>query len=393
MTGAALDPGLRPGPLEIACGLVIDGVPHGPKLPGRATAPPRVAIDDAIRRALLQPPCLVSFSGGRDSAAILAAATALARREGLALPIPATYRFPGAPATQEDDWQDQVVDHLRLPDWVRITITDELDSVGPVAQAVLRRHGVLWPFNAHLHVPLFERAAGGSLLTGVGGDDLLLPQRWRAAQAVLAGRIRPRLRHVRTVGLALAPVPARREALARRREIRWPWLHPHVDALINRRRADWQARTPLRWDAAVGWWWQSRTRVVLARTMSLLAADARTQVVQPFLEPVVLDAAASHFGVRGPVDRTAAMREVFGDVLPEPVLARRTKATFDEAFFSDHSRAFARAWTGAGVDASLVDPERLAAVWMADDPDPRSYSLIQAAWLSINHLQSMDVAH
>ena len=39
--------------------------------------------------------------------------------------------------------------------------TDELDSVGPVAQAVLRRHGPLWPFNAHFHMPLLERASGG----------------------------------------------------------------------------------------------------------------------------------------------------------------------------------------------------------------------------------------
>ena len=382
MTPAAFPAALRPGPLEIACGLVIEGEPHAPKLARAASAPPRVAIDDAIRRALRQPPCLVSFSGGRDSAAILAAAAALARREGLDLPIPATHRFPGAPATHEDDWQEQVVGHLGLRDWMRITVTDELDSVGPVAQAVLRRHGVLWPFNAHLHVPLFERAAGGSLLTGVGGDELLGPQRWRAAQALLAGRVRPRARHVRTVGLALAPAPARREVLARRHEIRWPWLHPHVDALINRRRADWVARTPRRWNAGVGWWWQSRTRAVLAQTLSLLAGDARTLVVQPFLEPAVLGCAAAHFGVRGPVDRTTAMRAVFGDVLPDPVLARRSKATFNEAFFSDHSRAFAGAWNGAGVDASLVDPERLAAVWTAARPDPRSFSLMQAAWLA-----------
>lgn len=392
VAGTALSPRLRPGPLEIACGLIIDGEPHAPKLAVRASEPPRAAIDVAIRRALGRPPCLVSFSGGRDSAAILAAAVALARREGLAMPVPATFRFPAAPATHEDDWQEQVVAHLGLSEWVRITVTDELDSVGPVAQAVLRRHGVLWPFNAHLHVPLFERAGGGSLLTGVGGDDLLLPQRWRTTQAVLAGRVRPRMRHVRTVGLALAPVPARREILARRHPLHQPWLHPPVDALINRRRADWEARTPLRWNAGVGRWWQSRTRVVLAETMSLLAADSDTQVVQPFLEPTVLAAAAARFGVRGPADRTAAMREIFGDVLPDAVLARRTKATFDEAFFSNHSRAFARAWTGAGVDATLADADRLADVWNAAHPDPRSFSLMQAAWLSTSRLQTMDAA-
>ena len=382
VNAATLPPALRPGPLEIACGLIVEGKPHAPKLVGDSRTRSRAAIDDAVRRALLRPPCLVSFSGGRDSSAVLAAAAALARREGLDLPIPATHRFPGVPSAQEDDWQEQVVRHLDLPDWVRNVVTDELDSIGPVAQAVLLRHGVLWPFNAHLHVPLFERAGGGSLLTGVGGDELFGPQRWRVAQSLLSGRTRPRPRHLATLGLALAPAPVRREALARRHEIRWPWLRPHVEALVNRRRADWQARTPRRWNAALGWWWQSRTRIVLTRTMELLGADSQTQVVQPFLEPSVLQVAAAEFGARGPTDRTTAMRAVFGDVLPGPVLARRSKATFDAAFCSHHSRAFAARWNGAGVDRSLVDVDRVACMWNAVRPDPRSFSLMQAAWLA-----------
>lgn len=379
---AAFSDDLRPGPLEIACGLIVDGEPHAPALNPDASRSLREAIDDAIRPALRRPPCLVSFSGGRDSSAVLAAAVALARREGLELPIPATHRFPAAPASHEDRWQEDVVAHLALTDWVRNTVTDELDTVGPVAQRVLRRHGVLWPFNAHLHVPLFERAAGGSLLTGVGGDELFGPQRWRAAQALLSGRARPRPRHLATLGLALAPTAVRREVLARRHGRRWPWLRPEVDTLIRRRRADWAARTPRRWHAALGWWWQSRTRLVLARTLELLGSDAQTQVVQPFLAPSVLSAAAGRFGVRGPADRTAAMHEAFGDVLPESVLARRSKATFDEAFCAHHSRAFAARWNGGGIDRSHVDPDGLAVVWNAVHPDPRSFSLMQAVWLA-----------
>ena len=382
MTGATLPAALRPGPLEIASGIIVDGAPHAPKLPDGSRRRLRAAIDDAVRGALLRPPCLVSFSGGRDSSAVLAAATALARREGLELPIPATQRFPDVSSTHEDDWQEDVVRHLALPDWVRITVNDELDSVGPIAQAVLRRHGLLWPFNSHLHVPLYERAAGGSLLTGVGGDELFGPQRWRVAQSLLSGRTRPRPRHIPTLGFALAPAHVRCEVLARRHELRWPWLHPHIDALLNQARSDWHARTPRRWNAALGWWWKSRTRVVLAQTMDLLGADSQTQVVQPFLEPAVLSAAAAEFGVRGPGDRTTVMRAVFGDDLPDRVLARRSKARFDAAFCSHHSRAFGARWTGGGVDRSLVDAERLADVWNAVQPDPRSFSLMQAAWLA-----------
>lgn len=384
VTAALLPDALRPQPLEVACGLVINTDPQCPPL-GRATGRPRAAIEDAVRGALACPPCLVSFSGGRDSSAVLATAAAVARREGLALPIPATFRFPRAPATQEDAWQEDVLRHLGLADWVRITVFDELDTIGPVAQSVLRRHGVLWPFNAHLHVPLLERATGGSLLTGIGGDELLGPQRWHAAQNVLAGRVRPRPRHVRTVGLTLAPVAVRRAALARRHQIRWPWLHPDVDALINRRRAQWQARTPVAWDAAVAHWWHSRSRLVLSRTLRLLADDAGARVVHPLLEPAVLRAAAAAFGRRGPADRAAALGDMFGDLLPSSVLARRSKASFDEVFFADHSRRFAAAWSGGGVDESIADPEKVAAVWNALRPDPRSFSLLQAVWLEQEH--------
>ena len=52
-------------------------------------------------RALRRPPCLVSFSGGLDSSALLAVATAVARREGLDDPVPATLVVPGSPESDE----------------------------------------------------------------------------------------------------------------------------------------------------------------------------------------------------------------------------------------------------------------------------------------------------
>lgn len=369
---------LRPEPLEIACGLAVTRSPAADPLTVDRRRSPRQAFDDAVRRALLRPPCLVSFSGGRDSSAVLAAATALARAEGHPLPIPTTYRFAGAPGSDEAEWQEQVVGDLGLADWERLAISDELDSVGPVAQRVLRRHGLVWPFNAHFHFPLMERAAGGSLLTGVGGDELFGPEQWGAAREVLARRRRPRRRDVLTVGLAVSPWPVRRAVLARRPPVRFPWLHPHVEDSITRLRAEWTAKTPLAWSGAVGWWWRHRARAVRTATAEALAAGAGTQMVQPFLEPSVLAAAAGHFGAAGPRSRAAALGELFGDVLSEPVVSRRSKAYFDEAFFSIHSRAFAAGWDGTGVDTGLVDPARLAATWRTARPDPRSFLLMQA---------------
>lgn len=378
---------LRPQPIEVACGVVLSGRPQAPPLGRGRSRDPRTAMEDAVRRALRQPPCLVSFSGGRDSSAVLAVAAKVARREGLALPIPITHRFPGAPAADEDAWQERVVAHLGLPDWERIVVGSELDSVGPVARTVLRRHGLLWPFNAHFHLPLFERAAGGSFLTGVGGDELCGHQMWRPAQQLLAARSRPTVPRVRTAVVALSPPAVRRFALLRVARVDLPWMHAAAVERLRRERVAACAQVPLRWDRAVEWWWRSRSRVVLARTIELLAADAGTQLVQPFLEPSVLRAAARRFGVRGPYSRSTALRAMFGDLLPPAVLTRTSKSRFDEAFFADHSRAFVASWTGGGIDAALVDVERLAGVWHDPVPDARTFSLLQAAWLASEEAQ------
>ena len=115
-----------------------------------------MALESAVLRVLQRPPCAVSFSGGRDSSAVLALATHLARREGLPLPIPATNRFPAVESSNETEWQERVVTHLGLDEWVRLEHDDELDCVGSIAQETLGRHGLLWPFNAHFHVPLLR---------------------------------------------------------------------------------------------------------------------------------------------------------------------------------------------------------------------------------------------
>ena len=375
-----LDARLLPSPLETACGTVFGPDPDAEPLP-RTAADPRPALDRAIRTALTRAPCLVAFSGGRDSSAVLAAATHLARREGLPLPVPATYRFPAAPKSQEDEWQEQVVRHLGLTDWERLSIDDELDLVGPVAEVVLRGHGLVWPFNAHFFVPLLQRATGGTLLTGTGGDEVLGATEWDAARAVLTGRSR-RPAAVRRAALALAPRPVRRAWMARRPPIRWPWLQPAVDAALQARMAASRAQVPLRWDGAKRRWWQTRYRTVLAGTSAALAADHGAQIVHPFLTESVAAAVVSRFGARGPGGRDAAFRALVGDVLPEAVLTRTTKASFDEAFFAGPSRAFVATWDGQGTDPALVDTGRLAEEWRSPRPAPLTYSLLQCAWLA-----------
>ena len=57
--------------------------------------------------------------------------------------------------------------------------------LGPLATRGLRRHGLLYPANAHMVVPMAEQAVGGHLLTGVGGDDVFGNWPWHDLASVL----------------------------------------------------------------------------------------------------------------------------------------------------------------------------------------------------------------
>ena len=75
------------------------------------------------------------------------------------------------------------------------------------------------------------------------------------------------------------------------------------------------------------------------------------------------------------------MRALFSDLLPPDVLGRRHKATFNDAFFTARARRFAEAWSGGGLDESVVDPDAARAAWRAEHVDYRSALLLQSAWL------------
>jgi asparagine synthase (glutamine-hydrolysing) len=376
-------------PLEVASGLVLGLSPALREVTGAAPpADPIQALEQAILPALERPPCLVSFSGGRDSSAVLAVAVRLARREGLPLPIPSTNRFPAATDSHESDWQERVVAHLGLDDWARMEFTDELDCVGPVAAGVLRRHGLLWPFNAHFHVPQFEAATGGSLLTGIGGDETLSPSGWERVRAVLSARVRPELRDALRVGFLAAPVPLRRVVLRRRFPAEYGWLKPAARRELADAWAAGHAAEPFGWKAQLRWRRRFRYLHVGTASLGLLAGEASVRIVHPLFDAGFSRALARLPRSQRYADRTAAMRFLFGELLPDDVISRRTKSGFDQAFWSEPSKAFAAEWNGVGVDPELVDAEALREEWSSSDPDPRSFTLIQSAWLAANGTKS-----
>lgn len=370
-------------PLEVASGLVL-GPPSKPvplpDPPGGAENP-REALERVVAPALARPPCLVSFSGGRDSSSVLAVASHVARREGLPLPIPATHRFPDAAGTEESEWQEQVVRHLGLDEWVRVEATTELECIGPVAQSVLRQHGLFWPLNSHFHVPLFEQAAGGSLLTGIGGDEAFSRSSRQRVLNVIGGRVRPVPRDALRLAMVAAPRGVRARRIGRRLPLDLAWLKPDALRSVTAALAAEVASEPLRWSRRCAWIRGLRYVEVGTASLSVLAADNDVQVRHPFTTGEFLSALARLAVGDRYASRTAAMRALVADLLPEQVLGRATKARFDEALWGPHSRTFAAEWDGAGVDEALVDARALRSEWHAPMPSPSSFTLMQALWL------------
>src|SRR5262249_43476009 len=152
--------------------------------------------------------------------------------------------------------------------------------------------------------------------------------------------VRPTPWDVFRVGLALSPRTIRRAVEARRGGPTFAWLKPEPTRQLARAWADHVARFPLRWDARLREWWSSRYIQLYIRSKAAIAADWDVHVVHPLADGVFVATLTHEIGPRGFRSRTAAMRTLFGDVLPEAVTDRSSKATFDEVLWSRHSRSF-----------------------------------------------------
>jgi hypothetical protein len=344
--------------LEVASCVVVGPAVSPTIRPSRGPAiDPVGALERVVTAALQRSPCLISFSGGHDSSLVLAAATRAARREQLPLPVPVTWRVTGAPRAEETAWQEAVVDALQITDWIRLPAGDDLDFVGPVATDVLRRHGLLHPANAYVHAPLLKQAAGGTLLTGVGGDQVL-------------GRLR-----------------------RPRRPSWWPqpggsvppfgWLYPPAARRVRRGlRREYRAR-PIRYEGRPAWASGRRDLALTRRSLALLGRDTDTDVVHPLLDPGFL-ASICTMGVspESAGGRAGLLGQVFGDCYPDAVLRPRPKATFGEVFWRRHTRSLVAAWDGAGIEPSVVDQAQLRREWDRAQPDLGTAMLVQQAWLA-----------
>ena len=377
-------------PVEIARSVLVGRDHEAPAPPRRVGVGAAEGLERALVPALSRPPCLVAFSGGRDSSGLLAIAARTARREGLPDPVPISARYPASPDAREDDWQELVVGHLGLADWERREFADEVDLVGTISRALMDRYGLQYPYNLHLLKPMIDAAAGGSFVTGLGGDEALTPG--SRALAVLSGTVRPRPRDVLTAGLALLPRFLRRAVLARRPSISFPWLSEATNAALGAEWLDDQLRFPLRWNARLREWSRARYVRMTIRNVARIALERDVQVSHPFADPVFVAALGEEGGVRGFPSRVAAMDTLFGDVLPTKVRQRGSKASFDAVLWSGPARSFAQGLSDADLATALdrlgldrvVDRAALAQHWREPSPLANSFLLLQACWLALN---------
>jgi hypothetical protein len=357
----------RPTPVDLLATIPFGLEDRVPPLPA-SRGDVHAALEAVLIPALTRPPCVVSFSGGRDSSAVLAVATDVARRHGLELPVPVIMRFPQAPLSDERRWQELVLGHLGLANAEVVTLSDELELLGPPATDALRRHGLLWPSNAYMHRPVIDLARGGTVLTGVGGDELLdaAPRpTWRGrAVAALPRSVRAR------IWLRRYPPEPR------------PWLTPAGQQLIDRAFARDHVSWPHRWDVATRRWYESRVYSSMATVLDLIASDHGARVVSPLIDPQVLAELIALGGRWGFPSRTEAMRTLVGHLLPAALVERPTKAAFGAALWGPHTREWISQWQGDGLDPRYVDVEALRAQWSSEDPDGRTALLLHQAWLS-----------
>jgi asparagine synthetase B (glutamine-hydrolysing) len=365
--------------LEVSSGAVFGRRRTFPdEIERRPTAGARETLEEILLEGLQRPPCVVAFSGGRDSSALLAEVTRLARKYGLDDPVPYTLRFGNAPRTDETEWQEMVIRHLGLQDWGTRAVVDELDALGPLALDVLRRHGPHWPANAHTFGLLLEPAAGGSLVTGNGGDELFTAWGGRLRTLMLRGKARPRRADLKPLLIPYLPMAV----LSRRPRFQLPWLRPDAAGKVARSFATNLKSRHSSWAETLEGYLHSRYYELAVGITAGMAAAADVRLVQPFYDPRYVRSIYADAPREGYPSRAFAMKRHFGDVLPPQLPRRLTKATFTEVFTGPRTRRFAAEWDGSGLDSALVDPERLREQWLSPKPDLRTLVPLQAAWLA-----------
>jgi asparagine synthase (glutamine-hydrolysing) len=343
-------------------------------------------LQRAITGHLRDAPCYVAFSGGCDSSLVLSAATRACRAAGVADPVPVTYRY-ATPAADERDYQELVVRHLGLREWVTFDLGADADFLGPDTCAELERHGAMWPPAPLTRARALRTLEPGVFLTGEGGDAVLGPRRSshlvRALRRWAHRPSRPPGALLRDAAVELAPRPVRVRAAtaALATDYGAQWLEPDLRQRYLRAAAALDAAEPWRpsqWFAE----YLARPGVTIGhRSLRAFKARLGLQWEAPLVDREFLGSLRGSLCWHDYRGRSHLLRTLFADLLPDAIIERRTKASFNTALFGPFTRAFAARWDGTGAPPG-VDAEWLQQHWLSPSPSAGTATLLHHVWLA-----------
>ena len=353
----------------------------------------RAVLEGIVLEALQRPPCVIKFSGGRDSSVLLAVATHVARREGLPPPIAFTFRYDGEPATEESEWQELVVQHLGVEEWDKAVVGSRNDMIGELAQTFLLSHGLTYPATLYHQTLPLERARGGTLISGEGGDEIFGTRRATIGKRVMEHpAILLRRSGVRALAMHAGPRRVREALMRKRLEPMlldcFGYLKPKVTTHVIDEVVAELVAEPFDNTKSLGWHLRRKLVVKFQESATAYAAEYDVRHLDPLLEPLFVAAYARMVKPFGFATRTDALRALFADILPDPALSRTSKALFNRGYLTDVGRAFATSWQGGGVDPDIVDVEALRSAWLSEWPPAQCFWLLQSAWLYQNAPQA-----
>jgi hypothetical protein len=367
--------------LEVASGVVMGKEATLGLTPDGSVHPVEV-LRNIARRLLATPPCVIAFSGGRDSSALLALFIDVARRDGLPEPIAITARWDEDAASNENAWQENVISSIGASHWEIIRPGTDLDLLGSEATSVLGQMGLMWPAPAYAFLPMVRHAAGGVFVSGEGGDEAFGLWPYGQLWATLRQHRAPGWGELKALTLGSCPPFVRRLWWRHKLPPYQDWLQPQAFRRVSRILAEELSNDPFTWVKYQMANRQSRGTEISLRTFEALCATQGATYAGPFLDSTFLGALAAWGGRFGVGDRTAAMTSLFSEVLPGGVLGRRTKASFGGVFWGPASRQFAHDWDGSGLSDELVDREALRGAWLAPVPVYGAAIPLHAAWLA-----------
>lgn len=360
----------------------------------------RQRVVEAQRRAVRRPPVeilldsirrtrgdrmFVEFSGGVDSSLILSAACRVAAERDTSPPTPVTLRYRAA-ATNENEYQERMIDHLGLDDWTIIEVDDELDLVGAASGRHLREHGLSYaPRTAGRDWWLSRVGNDPSetavLLNGEGGDEVLATAPLVVAHAI---RYSVRTRRFGRQAMGLAAERSRRVLRSRQASFSGPdWYTSAGREMYERVMRSDRRRSPTMKKFMQNY----RSRIPTVTGQRNLVDQARRYGLEYSSPLLDIDAMAGftasipdhHF-----INRALVVRRYFSELLPPEIVHRTSKVYFSDAIYNEATRRFAQDWDGrTGVPVHYVDPERVRSAW-ANASDARSGLMLQSAWLASN---------